>query len=94
MVLRCFGYRRMSPSYVDAGILESNTLHARALAQQGIARKVNSEKYGSEIVLNAEAKRLCAEALKLNVENDSGFHEFVEKMETVVKLLNLFPTGY
>ena len=94
MILQCFGYRRLSPSYVDAGVLEVNTMHARLQAQRAIAGKVNGEKYGSEIVLNADAKRLCVEALKLNVENDPEFHEFVEKMETVVKLLNLFPSGY
>jgi hypothetical protein len=94
MILQCFGYRRLSPFYVDAGFLEANTMNARLQAQGAIAGKVNGEKYGSEIVLNADAKRLCVEALKLNVENDPEFHEFVEKMETVVKLLNLFPRGY
>ena len=94
MILQCFGYRRLSPSYVDAGVLDSNIMNARHQAQKAITGKVNGEKYGSEIVLNADAKRLCVEALKLNVENDLEFYEFVEKMENVVKLLNLFPSRY
>ena len=94
MILQCSGYRRLSPSYVDEGVLESNAMNARLQAQRAIAGKVNGEKYGSEIVLNADAKRLCVEALKLNVENDLEFHEFVEKMENVVRLLSLFPRGY
>ncbi len=94
MILQCFGYRRLSPSYVDAGVLDANIMNARLQAQKAITGKVNGEKYGSEIVLNADAKRLCVEALKLNVENDLEFHEFVEKMENVVKLLNLFPSRY
>jgi hypothetical protein len=41
------------------------------------------------LLMNEEAKTLCVEALKLDVETDPGFHQFVEKMEKVVELLNL-----
>ena len=89
LVLRAFGHARFSPSYVDAAVLEGNIMHARKLAQKAIARKVRTKRYGAKLLMNHEAKTLCVETLKLDVETDSGFHQFVRKMEKVVKLLNL-----
>lgn len=89
LVLRAFGYPRSHPSYVDAGVLEDNIVHARKLAQKAIERRVRTKRYGGKLLMNEEAKTLCVEALKLDVETDAGFHQFVEKMEKVVKLLDL-----
>lgn len=89
LVLRAFGYPRFRPSYVDAGVLEDNIMHARRLAQKAIERRVRTKRYAAKFLTNDEAKTLCIEALKLDVETDAGFHQFVEKMEKVVRLLNL-----
>ena len=41
------------------------------------------------ISTNDMARSLCVHALTLDLENDNGFHTFVEKMEKIADLLNL-----